>query len=115
MMRRIIATIILCSGSVMTAFAAEPEDLRRNPFVSPLDQDANSSSGRDSNPASNTKLELKGILVSRREALVNFGGHMMVPGDEVAGYLLVSVSEGEAVFNRNGEVIRTSLYAEPEE
>jgi hypothetical protein len=107
--------MILCGCLLTTAFAVEPADLRRNPFVSPLEQDANSSSGRDSNSASNEKLELKGIIVSGRESLVNFGGHMMVPGDEVAGYLLVSVAEGEAIFNRNGEVIRMSLYAEPEE
>jgi hypothetical protein len=64
--------------------------LRRNPFVSPLEQGANGSSGADAGRASNAELKLKGILLSGGQPLVNFGGQIMAPGDEVAGYRVQS-------------------------
>ena len=114
-MQRIITIAILSIIPLLNAVAAEPSFLRRNPFVSPLEQGANGSSGADAGRASNAELKLKGILLSGGQPLVNFGGQIMAPGDEVAGYLLVSVGESEAVFNRNGQIITMSLYSEPED
>lgn len=115
MMHRIMIITILSMTPLISAFSAEPSFLRRNPFVSPLDQDANGSSSADTSRPSSAELKLKGILLSGEQPLVNFGGQIMAPGDEVAGYLLVAVGEDEAVFNRNGQVITMTLYTEPED
>lgn len=115
MMRSIAVIMLLCMGPLMTAFSAEPPDLRRNPFVSPLNQDADGSSGADATPASGEELKLKGVLTSGDVPLVNFGGRIMAPGDEIGGYLLLSVGEGQAVFDRNGQSITMSLYSEQED
>jgi hypothetical protein len=114
-MQRIMIIAILSMLPLLNALAAEPSFLRRNPFVSPLDQGANGSSSADASRSSSAELKLKGILLSGEQPLVNFGGQIMAPGDEVAGYRLVAVGEGEAVFNRNGQIITMSLYAEPED
>jgi len=114
-MQRIMIIAILSMTPLISAFSAEPSFLRRNPFVSPLEQGANGSAGADAARMSSAELKLKGILLSGGQPLVNFGGQIMAPGDEVAGYLLVSVGEREAVFNRNGQIITMSLYAEPED
>jgi len=115
MMERFITILILTMAPVVAVSSAEPVDLRRNPFVSTLSSSAGNSSRPDATQLSGKDLKLKGILLAGGQPLVNFGGRVMEPGDEIAGYRLVAVRESEAVFNRNGQIITMSLYAEPED
>jgi hypothetical protein len=115
MMERFIAIFTMALAPLVAVSSAEPVDLRRNPFVPTLTASANRPGADSALQGAVQELKLKGILLTGRQPLVNFGGHIMTPGEEVAGYRLVAVREGEAVFNRNGQILTMSLYENPED
>ena len=112
-MIRAIPTLLLLLIAP-AALAAGP--LQRNPFRVPIElggptaQRAVSQSG--STPES---FDLRATLVAGGRSFVNLGGSILSLGEEIAGYRLVSVREGEAVFWKDGESIRLSLNDDDEQ
>jgi len=97
-----------------TVPAAEPP--QKNPFAKPafmtLIEEAPAPT-RGQPPAA--ALSLKATLVAADKSFANIGGTILAPGEEHDGYRLLSVSEGSAVLERNGERIVLMLFQEPED
>ena len=92
------------------ATAAGP--LQRNPFRVPIELVGGPTAERTTSPSAARpgQLDLRATLVGGRRSSVNLGGSILGLGDEVAGYRLVSVREGEAVFYKDGESIRLFVH-----
>lgn len=99
-------TILVFALIAPVATAAEP--LHRNPFRVPIELVGGPIAERTTSrvEAGRGTLDLRATLVAGRRSSVNLGGSILSLGDEVAGYRLVSVREGEAVFYKDGEAIR---------
>ena len=87
-------------------------DLRHNPFARPVILAAPSAQEvkilkQPVNPAE--ELKLTATLVSNSTPLIIVGGEMLGIGETIAGYRLVAVKEGIAVFDRDGERHTVSL------
>lgn len=113
-MNRVMVTMTLLIGMVITAPAAEPP--QKNPFAKP----AFMAFIEDAPPLtmaepSSEALDLKATLVARDKSFANIGGVVLAPGEEHAGYRLLSVSEGAAVLERNGERIVLMLFQESDD
>ena len=97
------------------ANAAEP--LQRNPFRAPIEVDgpvAREETGPWPGAGPRT-LDLRATIVAGRHSSVNLGGSILGLGEEIAGYRLVSVHEGEAVFEKGGESIRIVVGEDDEQ
>lgn len=112
-MSRTIVTI-LSVGMAATLLAAEPP--QKNPFAKPafmtLIEEAPAPARREP-PAE--PLSLQATLVAKDKSFANIGGVILAPGEEHNGYRLVSVREGAAVLERNGERIELMLFQESED
>jgi len=113
-MSRAILTIALSVGMAVTLLAAEPP--QKNPFTKPafmtLIEEAPAPARREL-PAET--LSLQATLIAKDKSFANIGGTILAPGEEHNGYRLVSVSEGSAVLERNGERIVLMLFQESED
>ncbi len=73
----------------------------RNPFEFPLPLRGEARpSPADAEGAESLILHLRATLVSKKEPLAVVGSRILAVGDEIQGYRLLSVREGEAVFTR---------------
>ena len=95
--------------------AAWATELERNPFRSPLQQEANHAANAGGGDLDSDAVELRGILVAGSHSMVNLGGRIIGIGEEVDGYRLLSVAEEHAVFQHAGETITLHLYPEATE
>ena len=98
---RICTALILSLAAFARAGAAEPAD--RNPFARPARSalpavTAQPSSAAETGPT----FSLRATMAAGANSLVNIDGRIVAIGDVYAGYRLVSVGEGSAVFVRNG-------------
>ncbi len=55
------------------------------------------------------KLKLKATLVAGQDSMANVEGVLLKLGESIKGYRLLQVRKGEAVFEKNGEVIVISM------
>lgn len=96
------ALILALLGCMLTTPAfGDNYQLVHNPFVHPpLSAGAPTSTVTDS--AGRLRPELRATLVSATDSMVNVGGKLLSIGEEVDGYRLISVSEGQAIFEKNG-------------
>ena len=112
-MIRTIPTLVLLL-IVPAAIAAGP--LQRNPFRVPIELGGPTAQRAASRlEARPDTFDLRATLVAGRRSSVNLGGSILGLGEEVAGYRLVSVREGEAVFWKDGESIRLFLNDDDEQ
>jgi len=111
MIRRgmIILLVILQAGAVGAA------GLSRNPFKSPLPKPGGPPVPGSINAPAPTELKLTGIMLIGDQALVDLSGHILAIGDEAEGYTLMSVTEEEAVFLRQGRRVVMSIYEDEDE
>jgi len=101
--------------ALMADAVANAQRLQRDPFQAPADlSDPTSVAGSSARPQA-VEVEIRGILFAGGEALVNFGGEIIGPGEEVNGYRLLQVEEERAVFQRGDEIITLSLYPDAED
>lgn len=84
--------------------------LRHNPFEGPRADAAytGSASGRDS-----FRPVLKATSNAGENSIANLGGVILRIGEEAHGYRLVSVSDGEAEFDRAGTLIKLKVAPGP--
>ncbi len=77
--------------------------LHRNPFEKPrLEQRTGSAGPPEGAALVAPAWELRATLTAGRSSLADVDGVIIRLGDEIDGYRLLSVSEGSAVFDRNG-------------
>ncbi len=106
MTRALPTLLLLLIGPAATA--AGP--LQRNPFRVPIELGGPTAvRAAPQSEARPDTFDLRATLVAGRSSSVNLGGSILALGEEVAGYRLVSVRQGEAVFWKDGESIRLSL------
>jgi hypothetical protein len=91
----------------------EPPALAHNPFSRPSAEANNIDRGVvDIAARSGSTLTLTATMIGPVVQLANVAGRILKPGDEVHGYLLVSIHEGHAVFKKDGKL--TTLYVKPQ-
>ena len=94
-------TLASCAGAV--GGADQGQVPLRNPFRFPLpEQSATRPSAADSVQGESLILHLRATLVSDKDPLAVVGGRILAVGEEIQGYRLLSVGEGEAVFSHGG-------------
>jgi hypothetical protein len=89
-------------------------DLLRNPFDPPAEFRAASVSGSAATRAGqqNNEMRVSGILLAGDEVYVSIAGSVVVPGEEVNGYILIEAAEDRAIFQRGDELLTLTLYPE---
>ncbi|HUO82312.1 MAG TPA: hypothetical protein VM616_05580 [Gammaproteobacteria bacterium] len=87
--------LLLSAGQ--TGVAAEPSG--RNPFARPARGGLPASAPQ---PAAAPAFSLRATMAAGASSLVNIDGRIVAIGEVYAGFRLVSVGEGSAVFARNG-------------
>lgn len=110
---------LLCRSALLPALwlttaavgaAGDGQDLRWNPFDRPQ---LLAEPVRPSDPAGSVESEappvLSGTLVSTTAPMAILDGQLLSVGDEHAGYRLVSVQEGAATFDKQGETVRLMI------
>ncbi len=111
MIRTIAPLVLLLIAPAV--IAAGP--LQRNPFRVPIELDGPAAAQARSQPAGGRDgLALRATLVAGRRSAVNLSGWILGLGEELAGYRLVSVREGEAVFFKDGETIQLFVHEDDE-
>lgn len=93
---RALALLLLTGGATL---AADTDDAGHNPFARPA-----RVSGTIPLPSSEPNaptFELRATLAAGAGSLVNIDGRIIALGDVFAGYRLIAVGEGNAVFARN--------------
>ncbi len=95
---------LLCAGPLF----AETSALRFNPFERPDVGDIVPTV--DSGPAQQGEMpELTATMASSVEPMVILQGEFMKVGEEREGYRLVSVSEGSALFDHQGQQVEIKV------
>lgn len=93
------ACVLLLCG--LQGLAAETVSVGRNPFARPA-RAAEPQAGVESPGAGAPMFSLRATMAAGAESLVNIEGNILQLGDVFAGYKLIAVGEGTAVFARNG-------------
>ena len=83
--------------------------LRHNPFQVPDFARETNSSSMMSVSASGEGLELRGILMSSKNPMVNINGEIMSIGQVIDGYKLLDITEKNAVFEKQENRITLDL------
>lgn len=110
--KSLMMTLLL--GIVAPALAADPP--QKNPFAKPAFMNVmEEAPARAAIEPRAEALSLKATLVAKGKSFANISGTILAPGEEHDGYRLVSVSEGSAVLERNGERVELMLFEEPED
>ncbi|MGI9341204.1 MAG: hypothetical protein ACR2QV_00035 [Gammaproteobacteria bacterium] len=102
--------IIWVAAVALVTLAANAQRLQRDPFQPPADFGDTTVTNDVSARPQAIEAEVRGILFAGGESLVNFGGQIIGPGEEVNGYRLLEVGEEHAVFQRGDEIVTLSLY-----
>jgi hypothetical protein len=120
-MRRGTSIFCILAGALLaTSLRSAAEDqappLSVNPFERPAWISDVRTAPAGALPAKRRQsIDLRATLVSGRGSLANVGGRIIGIGEEVDGYLLLSIEEGRAVFRNNDEVIRVSVVTDDED
>ncbi len=109
---RLAASILLAASGPLHAQEAM---LKHDPFSRPAaaktqrapsaDDKAGTAPARDEqwNP------ELRAVMLAGRASMANVDGAVVRIGEEVNGYRLVELRDGEAVFTKDGERVTVSM------
>ncbi len=100
-----LAAFILLSLMSQHGHAAEMP--ARDPFVKPAMD--NITTAAPAPQETKPELELRALLVAGAASIANVGGTMLAIGDEIDGYRLMSVSQGEAMFQKGAKQYRIPL------
>lgn len=96
--------IILATGVLLCAargFASESDGVAHNPFARPAPAiEPKVTAGPFA--AGEPVFRLRATMTAGADSLVNIDGKIVAIGDVVAGFRLVAVGEGTAVFARDG-------------
>jgi hypothetical protein len=106
------ATLVL---SFAVLHGAHAQDAARNPFGRPPAESVPETALERAAPSPGTlapAFKLRATMTAGDRSLVNVDGEIVRLGEEIAGYRLVAVGEGTAVFARDGR--RFPLTMNPE-
>ena len=93
--------------------AGTPPALAHNPFSRPPSNAGDDDvSIVDLDDPSGPTLALRATMVGPDNRLANVGGRILKAGDEIRGYVLVTVHEDYAVFRKAGKL--TKVYVKPQ-
>ena len=92
--------------------AAEPLELRHNPFTRPPSAVTIPDREERGQQDSMTEPVVLATLVASQNTFANVDGRILRPGDEIYGYTLVKVLENRAIFERQGN--RITVYVKPQ-
>lgn len=109
-MKAYVEKIFWVAAVALVTLAANAQRLQRDPFQPPADFGGATAANDLSARPQAIEVEIRGILFAGGQSLVNFGGQIIGPGEEVNGYRLLEVGEEHAVFQRGDEIITLSLY-----
>lgn len=101
-----VVVIILVYLCVSNIYASEINNkkLLKNPFVKPANFNLDANNPADNELlADKNALELRATLVSSNDSIANINGEMVIVGQMINGYKLVSVDVGAAILMRNGK------------
>ncbi|PLX83216.1 MAG: hypothetical protein C0617_11810 [Desulfuromonas sp.] len=115
MQRAVILVLIWALLAPGIAIGGEgPMPLGRNPFSPPdLNPPPPPPVAQTVPEARADDLELRATLVAGEDSLANVNGTLLKPGQEIEGFRLVRVGEGESVFAKDGETIVVTLRTAP--
>jgi hypothetical protein len=83
--------------------------LKHDPFQLPAFAREANSSAMMSVSASGDELELRGILLSKNNPMVNINGEILKIGDVIDGYKLLDINAQQAVFEKQKNRITLQL------
>lgn len=111
-----LIAVVLVPGLMVAsvASAAEAYAPERNPFVRPQ-LNTPSSAAPMAIPQGRWLPELRTILLAGDMSMVNVGGKILRLGDDLDGYRLVKIKEGEAIFTKDGKYFRLLLTPDLED
>lgn len=99
----ILPVTALSAGELAPALSA-------NPFERPeWLTDAQEIPGGATATTARGRIDLRATLVAGKRSSVNVGGNIVMLGEEVDGYTLISVAEGIAEFSDGDQIIRVTL------
>jgi len=108
---RIGLTLLAPWLSTVTA-ADEPPELRHNPFSRPSSEVIRTErSVIERDDGEGVTLDLQATMIGTVSKLANVAGHILKPGDEIQGYLLIAIYERYAVFRKDGQSM--TVYVKP--
>lgn len=111
-MKALLTAILTGLATITAAFGDDPA-----PLANPFERPAWLSDAREVvEPVRQAKvrLDLRATLIGE-PSLANVGGRIVMPGEEVDGYKLLSVSEGAAEFSDGERTIQVSVQPQPGE
>jgi len=86
--------------------------LKNNPFQAPSLASNAAANNLVTAAVSGDGLDLRGILMSPNNPMVNVNGEILVVGDVIDGYRLLDVTEKNAVFEKQENRITLELLTE---
>lgn len=93
----------LLSLAFASASAAGPS-LRHDPFARPVEP-ATAAGQPDAPPPAPWQPTLRGVLLAGQGSLANVDGTLIAIGEKIEGHRLLSVSDRQAVFEKDGRRI----------
>lgn len=99
---------------VYEASGAEDYTPGQNPFVRPHLNSSSSAAPLEA-AGGRWRPDLRTILLAGDMSMVNVGGTILRRGDDLDGYRLVKIKEGEAIFTKDGESFRLLLTPDLED
>ena len=89
--------ILLLTLTLLPAIASAEYQLRHDPFEKPIV----AQSKRPRTVASNSKMEVKGVILDGRNSMANINGNFVKLNDEVAGYRVTRIERDRVVLMKN--------------
>jgi len=104
-MMRLIAGLVALASVTLVVADSHAMTLRNNPFSQPEKQAvaAKQDSHEKAQEAALPTKKLRAVIVSDLKPMANLDGQIITIGEEIEGYKLLSVNEGEAVFQWQGK------------
>lgn len=94
----------LLSLALASAIAADNPSLRHDPFARPVEPAA-AAGQPDASPPAPWQPTLRGVLLAGKGSLANVDGTLVAIGEKIEGHRLLSVSDRQAVFEKDGRRI----------
>ena len=86
--------------------------LKQDPFLAPSFSNKSAANTLTTATVSGDGLQLRGILMSSNNPMVNVNGEILSVGDVIDGYQLLDVTEKNAVFEKQENRITLDLLTE---
>jgi len=110
--RCVLLILILWVSTAAASPGTTSSSLQHNPFRKPqtvTHQRPPLAAPKPAEQEQPPQLELRATLVSRMRPLVNVGGTIVIVGEEIEGFRLLEVGEGEAVFGKGKKKYTLSI------